>query len=437
MTAPPSSFTSRDAPASARSETNTFTAPAISITHAEGGGRGHETQEATNLKAHAYVARAAYGANLQDLDPDQELLPQSHHSSVGQELALSDSPTPTRLSDPSLAPDFTGPAFDLGHSNSNLGVFGSQEWIAPFGPYIDFAPQPIYEPTGELVHEQTTSFQEFDSPTSIKSSASFPSDGTRSYPSASPNVPEISIAAASDPIFVQPPLPKSALKRKRDLETGSKLDQGSEKQQRGPDRPSPPSRSVSFERMSRPSPPSAREGSASSELPVNQRGGTDNATSASRRSRASGIGGGTPRAAAHNPSNRSSRGGRSGSGSQVPSVLPPEKVFPIQIGSDLFRLSGASISSDGRSPIRSSMLILANLSFSSILFHSILRRADSSQRRERRSSNTLYRSRPVNIPRCRASSPRISHKAYRWQPLCQTLRRRTVLQSTPSNRSTV
>jgi hypothetical protein len=27
--------------------------------------------------------------------------------------------------------------------------------------------------------------------------------------------------------------------------------------------------------------------------------------------------------------------------------LPPEKVFPIQIGSELFRLSGASISSDG------------------------------------------------------------------------------------------
>jgi hypothetical protein len=28
-------------------------------------------------------------------------------------------------------------------------------------------------------------------------------------------------------------------------------------------------------------------------------------------------------------------------------VLPAGKVFPIQIGSDLFRLSGASLSSDG------------------------------------------------------------------------------------------
>jgi hypothetical protein len=31
----------------------------------------------------------------------------------------------------------------------------------------------------------------------------------------------------------------------------------------------------------------------------------------------------------------------------IPNILPHEKVFPIQIGSELFRLSGASISSDG------------------------------------------------------------------------------------------
>lgn len=32
-------------------------------------------------------------------------------------------------------------------------------------------------------------------------------------------------------------------------------------------------------------------------------------------------------------------------------ILPKEKVFSIQIGSDLFRLSGASIASDGRSAV--------------------------------------------------------------------------------------
>ena len=31
----------------------------------------------------------------------------------------------------------------------------------------------------------------------------------------------------------------------------------------------------------------------------------------------------------------------------IPNVLPHERVFPIQIGQELFRLSGASISSDG------------------------------------------------------------------------------------------
>lgn len=32
---------------------------------------------------------------------------------------------------------------------------------------------------------------------------------------------------------------------------------------------------------------------------------------------------------------------------RIPKILPHERVFPIQIGSELFKLSGASISSDG------------------------------------------------------------------------------------------
>lgn len=42
----------------------------------------------------------------------------------------------------------------------------------------------------------------------------------------------------------------------------------------------------------------------------------------------------------------------------IPSVLPHEKVFPIQIGSELFRLSGASISSDGQYNFYLLMLLL-------------------------------------------------------------------------------
>ncbi len=35
---------------------------------------------------------------------------------------------------------------------------------------------------------------------------------------------------------------------------------------------------------------------------------------------------------------------------EIPNILPHERVFPIQIGSELSRLSGASISSDGVYP---------------------------------------------------------------------------------------
>src|SRR5690349_6454183 len=31
----------------------------------------------------------------------------------------------------------------------------------------------------------------------------------------------------------------------------------------------------------------------------------------------------------------------------IPNILPHERVFPVQLGSELFKLSGASISSDG------------------------------------------------------------------------------------------
>ena len=34
---------------------------------------------------------------------------------------------------------------------------------------------------------------------------------------------------------------------------------------------------------------------------------------------------------------------------QYHSILPHEKVFPVQVGSEIFRLSGASITSDGQS----------------------------------------------------------------------------------------
>lgn len=41
--------------------------------------------------------------------------------------------------------------------------------------------------------------------------------------------------------------------------------------------------------------------------------------------------------------------------SKIPKILPHERVFPIQIGSELFKLSGASLSSDGVYNIRFSI----------------------------------------------------------------------------------
>lgn len=42
--------------------------------------------------------------------------------------------------------------------------------------------------------------------------------------------------------------------------------------------------------------------------------------------------------------------------SRIPHILPHERVFPIQIGSELFKLSGASLSSDGKTEPLSSPL---------------------------------------------------------------------------------
>lgn len=64
----------------------------------------------------------------------------------------------------------------------------------------------------------------------------------------------------------------------------------------------------------------------------------------------------------------------------IPMVLPPRKVFPIQIGDKLFRLSGASISSDGKHTFL--LLFSQTLTFkSTLVFLAIFRRATSSKRR--------------------------------------------------------
>lgn len=45
--------------------------------------------------------------------------------------------------------------------------------------------------------------------------------------------------------------------------------------------------------------------------------------------------------------------------SKIPNILPHERVFPVQIGTELFKLSGASLSSDGMSLSLSADLTLS------------------------------------------------------------------------------
>lgn len=244
--------------------------------------------------------------------------------------------------------------------------FGSQPWIAPPGPFLTFAPQPVYEPTGELLHEHIQSFDEFHDPSFPKLviastiSPSNPAPTTISVPEAA------STTNGSFPVtpFVQPSLPRSALKRKVSSVVTTPTVKPAERKTRLPgagpdssiesDSTLPHNRSVTFERMSGIGPTSPDEGSTSSDFLASSRSALNTGSgipAGNRRTRQSS--GSTPRPPVNFPSTSSQGsqrrvGGRTSS-AHPPSILPPEKVFPIQIGSDLFRLSGASISSDGKS----------------------------------------------------------------------------------------
>lgn len=73
-------------------------------------------------------------------------------------------------------------------------------------------------------------------------------------------------------------------------------------------------------------------------------------------------------------------------------ALPARKVFPIQIGDKLFRLSGASISSDGEFRVLIDALWpLADILISSLLLLAILRRAAPTDRGRRQCQNAVHR----------------------------------------------
>ena len=234
----------------------------------------------------------------------------------------------------------------------NLASFGSLPLPSTSAPYLDFAPQPVYEPTGELVHEVVGELEQFNIPSSFRKTrwTAEPEAiafGTRQTLDASAiAVPSVSFTRD------QQNFPKPALKRSVEPDSDNVRQPGDQNQ-----RPeSRKLRKVSFEAMSGTGLTSADdEDSSGSEGPSNVRPGppgrlVDNSRRGrgSRTTNESSSRSTASRSAGTRPPVTSGKGSKTPTG-HPPSILPPEKVFPIQIGSDLFRLSGASISSDAPS----------------------------------------------------------------------------------------
>lgn len=245
--------------------------------------------------------------------------------------------------------------------NLSLATFGSQPWPTTSAPYLDFAPQPVYEPTGELTHEAVHPFQHFDDPSSFGQPTWSSEQNTNAsqHQRPIPHAPPSTLPSPSVPKDAQL-FPKPALKRP--LESDPILDSfQTGGQQSRPTTADPRKiRRVSFEKMSGTGPLSAddEDSSSSSEAVSSAAVRTTPQTAfrgLPRRGRGSrGSTGGSIPPQRPGPSQSSNtrtnnpvpRGSKTPSG-HPPSILAPEKVFPIQIGSELFRLSGASISSDG------------------------------------------------------------------------------------------
>lgn len=239
--------------------------------------------------------------------------------------------------------------------NLHFTSFGTQPWpVSIPSSYIDPLHCATYESTGHSIEQTATTFDKFDDSAKYRPARDIAA-ATSSKPLEhfEPFVgPVTSLSAASNNGQLQP---KSALKRhlRQDSQgnISKAIDQSTLQQ-----RPLK-IRRVSFEQMSATGPGSADdEDSSASEAPVtgksSLRGSYASGLRRGRGSRAAGIPSqtstGRPATSSVPQQVAISRGSKTPTG-HPPSILPPEKVFPVQIGSELFRLSGASISSDAPS----------------------------------------------------------------------------------------
>ncbi|KIV81645.1 hypothetical protein PV11_03815 [Exophiala sideris] len=351
-----------------------LTSPAISISSATPGRR---TSTNTSANATGTTPRPAPTATNQssgtastnifatvsdrNTDPADTAnpSPDTRPAFLSQHLAA---PTVTPLhatdSEHLLAASSTDAAALARHTSSS----GTQHWPGSSRPVLDFAPQPIYELTGELILDDIQTFDDFD----VTTIPNFSSVLQASTNSLQPNNSTAKVAATSNvssaaTAFLQPTLPRSALKRKASSSTIAPTILSANKKARHHPESAPGSglettpannRTVTFERMSGLAPTSPDEGSASSDQAAGGRQVPGiGSVSSSRRPRQSAEPSARPslNPSASSQSTAKQRTGTRTSTAHPPSILPPEKVFPIQIGSELFRLSGASISSDAPS----------------------------------------------------------------------------------------
>jgi hypothetical protein len=218
------------------------------------------------------------------------------------------------------------------------------DWDAPLegaAPAESKSTGYYYEPQGELLHEQTKKQpgrNEFNIPHAVAGSGvQWPFAAT---PSPDSHKGDARLASQQQPFPSIPPLAGSKRKAPTDIDSGPNP------------KPSEPttqkvrhSMSDSGEDHDSPAPaaedkPPAQNTRSQAGAATRARRGTDLAGSrekaaSSSASDAARPQGGAPRRALTDPA--------------VPMTLPARKVFPIQIGDKLFRLSGASISSDGES----------------------------------------------------------------------------------------
>jgi hypothetical protein len=212
-----------------------------------------------------------------------------------------------------------------------------------------------YEPQGELAHElhHSTTTNDFSIPLPIAATnLIYPAPQHSQVATPTKNVTQNPLSPPPKP--PQRPMIQTGMKRKADSEPGSAVSQSTTEAQQNQSKRQNQSRQSS---ATSPISPVVTESIDARQSPVAQTfaaqaasGPTQPDTEPQRRKEQSkGTG----------PQGRVidvSKPRRVVEGAGGPDMLPAGKVFPIQIGSELFRLSGASISSDGKHGPRSVLM---------------------------------------------------------------------------------